>query len=296
MATKAILLLAIASIAQAFVVPRRGVASSAARGGLGRASTAVRAAPAPLDDDDALAPAPLGAANAAAAGVLVSLVAWSFLGAPGELGSAADARLLQTLIDQPAPRPESINELWFAVWNCFAVVPAAIAALALPPAKRGQRLPAAPFLWGAGAFGFFALGPYFALRSARPGPLDPARDLGWASRNIFERRAGPVNVFGLALAALAVSIPFSSDLMGADLGAAARGYADLFASSRFVAVASADIAIMSAVAATLVAEDAGRRGWAGAAPALAAASLVVPVLGPSVYLALRPPLLPPQDA
>ena len=31
----------------------------------------------------------------------------------------------------------------------------------------GQRVPAIPFLWGSVVIGYFALGPYFALRSAR---------------------------------------------------------------------------------------------------------------------------------
>jgi len=278
-------LLLLASCAAALVQPPQRRATALLGAKPRGAAVALRAAP-----DGEIAPSPLGPANAAAALTLVSLISWSFLAAPGSLGSDADAAMLKVLIEQPAPRPDSINELWFAVWNCFAVVPLAISALALPAAKRGQRLPAAPFLWGAGAFGFFALGPYFSLRSRRPGPLDPDQDLGWASRNIFERRVGPVNVFGAAIAALAASIPFSSDLIGCDLGRAAAGYADLFASSRFVAVASADIAIMSVLAAGLVAEDAARRGWEDEAILLGAASLLLPVLGPSLYLAARPPL------
>ena len=44
-------------------------------------------------------------------------------------------------------------------------------------------MPAIPFLWGSVVIGYFALGPYFALRSARQGPLDP-EEAGWFTRNI----------------------------------------------------------------------------------------------------------------
>ena len=53
-------------------------------------------------------------------------------------------------------------------------------------------------------------------------------------------------------------------------------------------MASADIGIMSVLAALLVAEDAARRGWDAYRVPLAAASLLLPVLGPSLYLAARP--------
>jgi hypothetical protein len=45
---------------------------------------------------------------------------------------------------------------------------------------------------------------------------------------------------------------------------------------------------MSVLAALLVSEDAARRGWDDYRVPLAAASLLLPVLGPSLYLAARP--------
>ena len=193
-------------------------------------------------------PAPLGPANAAAGAVFAGLVAWSFGFAPGDLGNPADTQLIELLVTQPVPRPESVNELWFAIWNSFAVVPLAIAALTLPAASRGQRLPAAPFLVGSAAFGYFALGPYFSARSARTeAPLAPDEDFGFFTKNVFETRA-----FGVALAALAASIPVSSDLFAADPSTLFSGFLDLASSSRFVAVASADIGIMSVLAALLL--------------------------------------------
>merc|ERR1711865_90867 len=101
--------------------------------------------------DNELVPGPLGVKNGIAAAVWVSLVSWAFLFAPGALNSDADIALITKLISQPVPRPEDVNQIWFALWNFFAVVPAALAALSAPTGK-GQRLNAVPFLWGSAFF------------------------------------------------------------------------------------------------------------------------------------------------
>ena len=131
------------------------------------------------------------------------------------------------------------------------------------------------------------LGPYFALRSARAGPVDVQGEVGWFTRNVFEQRA-----CGLILSALTVSLPFSSDLLapGVDYAAVVAAFTELLTSSRFVAVAAIDVVLMLLLAAVLINEDCARRGWADRGPALAAGSLLLPVLGPCVYLSIRPPL------
>mmetsp|Transcript_120 Transcript_120/g.262 ORF Transcript_120/g.262 Transcript_120/m.262 type:complete len:300 (-) Transcript_120:224-1123(-) len=228
-------------------------------------------------------PGPLETQNYVAGAVWIALLTFAFAFAPGSTDSAADAELLNTLIAQPYPRPEGINELWFAVWNCFTVVPALLAALEAP-VGRGQRLPAAPFLFGSAFLGYFSLGPYFATRTPRTDPVDLG-DLGWPSRNIFENR-----LFGVFLSAITISIPFSSGLFECDLPATFSGLMELASSSRFVSVAFTDITIMSLLAAVLVSEDAKRRGWEDKAVPLLAASILLPVITPSLYLAARPSL------
>jgi len=235
---------------------------------------------------DEIEASPLETKNFIAAGVWIGLVTYAFLLAPGSMGSPADNELIKTLVSQPVPRPTQINEIWFAIWNCFTIVPAVLAALTAP-SGRNQRLPAAPFLWGSGAFGFFSLGPYFATRSSRTDVTLRKDELGWASRVIFENR-----VFGIVLTALALSIPFSSDLLvpGFDWGAKLSEFGVLFSESRFVAVASADIAIMSLLSSVLVAEDCQRRGLEDKSLPIAAGTLLFPVIGPTLYLAVRPGL------
>jgi hypothetical protein len=228
-------------------------------------------------------PGALDAKNALAAGVWVSLITWAFGFAPGVLNAPADNELINLLISEPYPRPEGLNELWFAIWNCFAFVPLFIGALEAPVSK-GQRLPATPFLFGAGAFGFFSLGPYFMTRTVREdAPFK--EDLGFFSKNLFENK-----IFAGILAALVASIPFSSGLFGSDLSTVVPGYVEMFQNSRFVAVASADIFIMSLVTSGLVAEDAKRRGLEDKAIPAAVATILLPVLGPALYLVARPSL------
>lgn len=236
-------------------------------------------------------PGPLDTKNAIAGATWVALITWAFLFAPGSVGSDADNDMVNTLITQPVPRPSEINELWFAVWNTFAIIPAFLAALAAPTG-RGQRLPAAPFLWGSAAFGFMSLGPYFATRTDRSneeGFMIRKDDLGWASKNIFENR-----IFGIILSAIAISIPFSSDIFvsGFDWGAKIAEYRELFQSSRFIAVASTDVTIMSVLGAVLVSEDCKLRGegWNDKSIPLFIGTLLLPVLGPCLYLAARPSL------
>lgn len=230
-----------------------------------------------------LEPGPFDTKNIIALSVWISLITWAFLFAPGTLGADGDTELLNKLISQPSPRPPDVNELYFAVWNCFAVVPAILAALTAPSGK-GQRLPASPFLWASAFFGYFALGPYFSTRTVREDSISKD-DLGWASKNIFENR-----VFGIVLTAVSLSIPFSSDLItpGFDFTTAAGGLSDLFQQSRFVAVSMVDISLMSVLSSILVAEDCKRRGWSDKSLLFLVGTLLFPVVGPSLYLAIRP--------
>ena len=199
--------------------------------------------------------------------------------------------MIQLLISQPTPRPESINELWFAIWNCFVVVPSAIAALEAPVGK-GQRLPATPFLSGSAFFGYFALGPYFATRTVRD--VDEVElteyDMGWFSRTVFENR-----LFGVLFSCIALSIPVSSELLTCDWSHVLPGFVELIQSSRFVAVASIDIVIMSILAGILVGEDSKRRGWDDKSTILTVVSILLPVITPCLYLAARPSLPQPEE-
>ena len=97
------------------------------------------------------------------AGLWVALIVFAFAFAPGELNSPADSALIAELVANPLT-PDT-NDLWFTVWNCFTIVPLALAALLLP-GSRGP-LPSTPFIWGSAFLGYFALGPLMATREVR---------------------------------------------------------------------------------------------------------------------------------
>ena len=112
-------------------------------------------------------------------------------------------------------------------------------------------------------------------------------DCGFFTRNVLESK-----VFAALLTLLALSIPvtthLAADIASGQFSLILSGFEELFASSRFVSVATADITILSALAAALVPEDMKRRNMEpnSAYTALAA----VPVIGPCLYLLLRDPL------
>jgi hypothetical protein len=67
------------------------------------------------------------------------------------------------------------------VWNFFAVAPLTLAALLLP-GSRSSKLPAAPFVLGSAALGYFALGPYMITRNPSRGAVSKS-ELGFVTRN-----------------------------------------------------------------------------------------------------------------
>ncbi|GMH47032.1 hypothetical protein TrRE_jg154 [Triparma retinervis] len=152
----------------------------------------------------------------------VGLISFSFFLAPGELNSPADTALINDLLSNPLS--PSCNHLWFMVWNFFAVAPLTLAALLLP-GSRSSKLPAAPFVLGSAALGYFALGPYMITRNPSRGAVSKS-ELGFVTRNVFESK-----IFAALTTLLALSVPVTSGVIpdivsgnGADL---VSGFVDL---------------------------------------------------------------------
>ena len=129
---------------------------------------------------------------------------FAFAFAPGELNSTADTALINELISNPLT-PDT-NDLWFTVWNCFTIVPLALAALVLPGSKG--PLPATPFVAGSAFLGYFALGPLMATREPSSGAVSKG-DCGFFTRNMFESK-----IFAALLTAVAISIPITTHIIG----------------------------------------------------------------------------------
>lgn len=137
------------------------------------------------------------------------LLAVAFGVAPGELGSASDAALLQQIIDDPVH--PGINPLFYTIFNMFAVVPFLLASLILPQEAAAEqeasssaaitlKIPATPFLIASAAFGYFAMGPYLALFypaiSVDERVSSFQNNLGWFTKNFTENK---IVAYGLVL-------------------------------------------------------------------------------------------------
>lgn len=114
----------------------------------------------------------------------VTFLTFAFNFAPGTLNSDADTALLTELISNPLH--PAVNHLWLTIWDAFAIVPIALAALLLPGAKKSSPfLPPGPFIAGSAALGFFALGPLMITR--KPSTSVTKEECGFITKNVFER-------------------------------------------------------------------------------------------------------------
>lgn len=222
----------------------------------------------------------------------------------------------------------AVNAVFYALFNAMGVMPALYAAVLIPAGRSGggggvagsgrsggsfpPRLPAWPFVAGSFALGFFALGPYLALwtpappvaseedrggpRDAAAPPLPQALEKSGTLGGVFLRALeSPITAAVLFVAAA------SQALIAATAGESAwTEYLRLFDESRFVHVTSLDFCALSAFLPFWVSNDAAARkfggsgsggssgGGSGNGATLAAAMAAVPLVGPALYLVLRP--------
>ena len=200
---------------------------------------------------------------------------------------AADASqiVLEKFIADPLH--PGVNELFATVFNLIGLVGIPLACIIMPSAK-GQRFSAPPFLIASAAVGYGAVGPYMMTR--KPVTSVDANELGWVTKNVLENK-----IFNWFMVIVAMSSLFTTGLLSAlveDFGATVSGYADIFSSTAIAGVSSVDFAILCATAASLIPEDLERRGFTdkSKANAIAASTLLLPMIGATIYCALRPPL------
>lgn len=89
---------------------------------------------------------------------------YAFTLAPPDADSATTLALIQKTVSEPFGG--EVNPIYSMVFNLLGIYPAMYASLLLPGAGGNkQNIPAQPFVFGSFALGFFALGPYLALRN-----------------------------------------------------------------------------------------------------------------------------------
>ncbi|MEM6423732.1 MAG: DUF2834 domain-containing protein [Cyanobacteria bacterium P01_D01_bin.128] len=203
----------------------------------------------------------------------VSFVAYAFLLAPPD--QADTLTLIQRLSTGDW---DGINPLIVALFNLMGIWPLVYACLALEDG-HGQRAVAWPFVVGSFGLGAFLLLPYLIWRS--PNPVFTGEQSGLLK--LLDSR-----VLGVALTLGAGA------LMA--YGLTAGDWADFVAqwqTSRFIHVMSLDFCLLWGLVPTLLGDDMARRGI-GNRGVFWLVSLV-PLLGAAGYLALRPPLIVPNQ-
>ncbi|NEP15930.1 MAG: DUF2834 domain-containing protein [Leptolyngbya sp. SIO4C1] len=167
----------------------------------------------------------------------------------------------------------AINPAVVALFNLMGVWPMIYACLVLIDG-RAQSVPAWPFVALSFGVGAFALLPYLVLRTANSASVG-GKD--WLLKLVDARLTG----IGIAIAAL---ILLAYGLLAGDWS----DFLQQWRTSRFIHVMSLDFCLLCLLPPTLLGDDMARRGLNS--PAVFWAAALVPLLGPAVYLALRPPL------
>lgn len=199
-----------------------------------------------------------------------------------------DQYFLQKLVGLHADDGFLMNPVLISVFNLMGVWPL-IYTMLLIPSGRGSKgsPPVWPFAAVSFATGAFALLPYFALwRGEGPPPLPSARERDSWPVKILESKVTAVS----AVVGAAVLLTYAATAGGP----AWKEYDQYFRESQFVHVMSLDFLILASLAPFWLFNDMTVRKWRGKGdwwwPLLA----VLPVLGPAIYLLLRPPL-PEQE-
>ena len=187
--------------------------------------------------------------NLVLAGLWVALGLYAALLAP-DSAPLVDKSILEAVFRGGTTADgDTINTVFFALFNVMGVLPAVYMALLLPSGRSGNGVPAWPFIVGSFGFGAFALLPYFALWTPSAAPV---RRLNRVERFVQSRANA-----GLLLSAAVFLVG-----MAATAGEPSwKAYFELFGRSKLVHVTSVDFAILTASAPFWVFHDAERRKW-----------------------------------
>jgi hypothetical protein len=168
---------------------------------------------------------------------------------------------------------QGINPWIVTLFNLMGIWPMVYTSLMLADGQ-GQKLRAWPFALGSFAVGAFAILPYLALR--QPQMVKPVQPQGWGLQLLTSRWLGLLLLLG-TLGLLGIG------LQGGDWA----DFGHQWQTRRFIHVMSLDFCLLSLLCPVLVKADLIRRGMR-ANPWVAVAFL--PLLGPLIYLCLRPPI------
>ncbi|WP_299414606.1 DUF2834 domain-containing protein [Acaryochloris sp. IP29b_bin.148] len=195
---------------------------------------------------------------------------YAFVFAPADQVNSLD--LIQKLATM---HWQGINPLIIALFNLMGIWPMIYGSVLFADGCE-QKIPAWPFASLSFAFGAFALLPYLVLRQS------PQPDLaGECNRTLkfWDSRGLGIGLLVGAIALLTFGLSQGDWI----------DFTQLWQTSRFIHVMSLDFCMLSLVFPALLIADAHRRGVSTQTPLFWSAALM-PLLGPLIYLCLRPSL------
>lgn len=193
---------------------------------------------------------------------------------------------------------DEVNDLVIAIFYGLGVVGLVYGGLLAPGAGKQTRL-STPLFSFAGIFaGFFGLGPYLAARDYAPAVSKEEFSESGPLVKLFESKFFALPTLGMALYvyALGLGLFAPSEMRDVIFYACWQDTARLFASDRGIHATLIDGSILSLFMWGPLTEDMRRRGWRFDSEnklssfANAVSILAAPVLGPALYLVLRPAL------
>jgi hypothetical protein len=140
--------------------------------------------------------------------------------------------------------------------------------------------------------GYFSLGAYLSIRPTPRTDILSVEEVSWVTRNVLENKLVSVSALLFLL-----SLPLFTGLLPDKVSDPAtwQGLWDLLTTDRFACVSVVDLTLLHFTCAALIKDDYLLRSTNGddkeaTANKIAAASLVLPFVGPALYVALRPSL------
>ncbi|MED6217098.1 hypothetical protein PIB30_014556 [Stylosanthes scabra] len=203
-----------------------------------------------------------------------------FLLTPNQTPSR-DMYFLQKLLNLKGDDGFRMNQVLVSLWYIMGLWPLAYSMLLLPTGRSSKsKIPVWPFLILSCFGGAYALFPYFILWKPPAPPVEETELKSWPL--IFlESKVTAV----ISLAAGAAIVIYAC-LAGADTWTEFFQY---FRESKFIHITSIDFSLLSTFAPFWVYNDMTARKWFDKGFWLLPISLI-PFLGPSLYLLLRPSL------
>ncbi|KAL4426167.1 hypothetical protein ABPG77_007449 [Micractinium sp. CCAP 211/92] len=213
-----------------------------------------------------------------------ALAGYAFLIAPNQT-PVRDMYFLEKLVGLGVDDGVAINSIVQHLFLIMGVWPLVYTALLIPSGKSDNGVPAWPFItlsYGVGAFGLL---PFMALwQPPREPPVVPAPAKALQGPGNLMQKGMESPFVGFLCLGGAVWCLAQAALAGA---AQWDAYLKLLEESRFINVMTLDFLTLSALAPFWMSNDATLRRWEGRDSLLPLLS-VLPVLGPCIYLCLRP--------